>query len=151
MDVTDLVIIVVAIAIGSFIKGVTGSGLPQIAIPVMAVFLGVERSVVLMTIPGIVSNTWLMWNHRSYLSSSRDLPVLLTTGMIGAVAGSWLLRELDPRILSGVLASIILIYIVLRLTTPTFALSRSASRRLSPPVGFAAGTLQGRPGSPGRC
>jgi uncharacterized protein len=149
MEVMDLVIIVVAIAIGSFIKGVTGSGLPQIAIPVMAIFLGVERSVVLMTIPGIVSNTWLMWNYRAHLGSSRDLPMLLATGTVGAVAGSWLLKELDPRILSGVLASIIVVYIVLRLTTPTFALSTTATRRLSPPVGFAAGTLQGATGISG--
>jgi hypothetical protein len=48
----ELGIILVAIALGSFVKGVTGSGLPQIAIPVMAIFLGVERAVVLMAIPG---------------------------------------------------------------------------------------------------
>ena len=38
----DLVVIVAAIAIGAFVKGATGGGLPQIAIPVMAAFLGVE-------------------------------------------------------------------------------------------------------------
>ena len=40
----DLVVIVAALAIGAFVKGATGGGLPQIAIPVMAAFLGVERS-----------------------------------------------------------------------------------------------------------
>lgn len=149
MEVTDLLIIVVAIALGSFIKGVMGSGLPQIAIPVMAIFLGVERAVVVMAIPGIVSNTWLMWTYRAHLAGSRDLPVLLSTGIVGAVVGTWLLKELDPRILSGVLAAIILTYIVLRSTRPSFALSPSQSRKLSPPVGLAAGTLQGATGISG--
>jgi uncharacterized protein len=149
MDLMDLAIIVIAIALGSFIKGVTGSGLPQIAIPVMAIFLGVERSVVVMAIPGIVSNTWLMWTYRSHLDRSRDLPLLLSTGIVGAVGGTWLLKELDPRILSGVLAAIILVYILLRLTKPTFSLAPSVTRRLSPPVGLAAGTLQGATGISG--
>jgi uncharacterized protein len=149
MDLMDLAIIVIAIALGSFIKGVTGSGLPQIAIPVMAIFLGVERSVVVMAIPGIVSNTWLMWTYRSHLDRSRDLPLLLSTGIVGAVGGTWLLKELDPRILSGVLAAIILLYILLRLTKPTFSLAPSVTRRLSPPVGLAAGTLQGATGISG--
>jgi len=149
MDLTDLLIIVVAIALGSFIKGVTGSGLPQIAIPVMAIFLGVERSVVVMAIPGIVSNTWLMWTYRAHLGGARDLPVLLSTGIVGAVGGTWLLKELDPRILSGVLAAIILSYILLRSTRPSFALSPWLSRKLSPPVGLAAGTLQGATGISG--
>ena len=56
----DLVVIVIAIAVGAFIKGATGGGLPQVAIPVMAPFLGVEHAVVLMAIPGIVSNAWLV-------------------------------------------------------------------------------------------
>jgi uncharacterized protein len=149
VDPTDLLIIVVAIAAGSFVKGVTGSGLPQIAIPVIAVFLGVERAVVLMVVPGIVSNTWLLWTYRRHLSRTRDLPVLLATGTVGAILGTWLLQELDGRILSGVLAAIIVTYVVLRLTRPTFALQPATTRVLSPPVGFAAGTLQGATGISG--
>ena len=65
MDPQALVVIVTAIALGSLIKGVTGSGLPQIAIPVMAIFIGVEHSVVVMAIPGMVSNAWLIWRFRA--------------------------------------------------------------------------------------
>ncbi|MGH8881913.1 MAG: hypothetical protein ACRD0P_31950, partial [Stackebrandtia sp.] len=70
--VVDLVVIVAAIAVGAFIKGATGGGLPQIAIPVMAVFLGVERSVVVMAIPGVVANGWLVWSHRTEARLTRD-------------------------------------------------------------------------------
>ncbi|MFA9444258.1 sulfite exporter TauE/SafE family protein [Egicoccus sp. AB-alg6-2] len=149
MDPQAVIIIFVAIALGALIKGVTGSGLPQIAIPVMAIFLGVERSVVIMAIPGIVSNAWLIWRFRGHFGRTRDLPTLLTTGVIGAVGGTWLLKALDPRILSGVLALIILVYLVVRQTRPEFELSPTATRRLSPPVGLAAGTLQGATGISG--
>lgn len=149
MDLTELAIVVAALAIGSLVKGITGSGLPQIAIPVMAIFLGVEHSVVVMAIPGIVSNGWLFWSNRSFLTETRDLPVLVASGLLGAVGGTWLLKELDPRLLSGVLALIIVIYVVLRFVRPTFRLSPTATRALSPPVGLGAGVLQGATGISG--
>jgi uncharacterized membrane protein YfcA len=146
---TDLAIILAAISVGSFVKGVTGSGLPQLAIPVMAIFLGVERAVVVMALPGIVSNAWLMWTHRGHMSHTRDLPLLIGTGLVGAVGGTWLLKTLDPRVLSGVLAALIGAYIVLRLTSPTFQLRPAVTRITSGPVGAAAGALQGATGISG--
>lgn len=149
MEPAELAIIFAAIALGAFIKGVTGSGLPQIAIPVMAGLLGVERAVVIMAIPGLVSNGWLLWRHRSNLHAARDLPVLLVTGTVGAILGTWLLKSLPPRPLSAILGSFVLVYITMRITHPTLELRPEVTRVLSPPVGFAAGTLQGATGMSG--
>jgi uncharacterized protein len=147
--VTDLVIIVLAIALGAFVKGVTGSGLPLIAIPVMAAFLGVERSIVIMAIPGIVSNTWMLWSLRSHLSQTRDLPTMLATGMVGVLAGTWLLKTLDARLLSLGLAMMIFAYVVLFFVHPDLRLAPRVTRCLSGPVGAAAGALQGATGLSG--
>lgn len=145
----DLVIIVVAIAVGAFIKGATGGGLPQIAIPVMAVFLGVERSVVVMAIPGIVANSWLVWSLRREAHLTRDLPGMIAAGVVGAVAGTLLLKSLDGRILSAALAVMIVAYICLALLRPGFTISPRVTRIASPPVGLAAGGLQGATGISG--
>jgi uncharacterized protein len=146
---TDLVVIVVAMAFGAFLKGLTGSGLPVLAIPVMATFFGVERAVVIMAIPGIVSNSWLMWVHRGHLAETRDLPVLLVTGTVGAVLGTFLLREIDPLYLSLALAGVIVAYIVRFFTRPEAKLAPGVTRVLSWPVGFSAGVLQGATGISG--
>lgn len=145
----DLVIIVVAIAVGAFIKGATGGGLPQIAIPVMAVFLGVERSVVVMAIPGVVANGWLVWSHRGEARLTRDLPGMLAAGVVGSVVGTLLLKSLDGRILSAALAVMIVAYICLALLHPGFTISPRVTRVASPPVGLAAGGLQGATGISG--
>lgn len=149
LDPLELLVIVLALTIGGFIKGVTGSGLPQIAIPVMAVFLGVERSVVIMVIPGIVSNGFLIWRNRGEFSGTRDLPVLLGTGIVGAVAGTYLLTALDQRVLSTILAASVLVYVAMRLTRPELELAPRTTRWFAPPVGFAAGALQGASGISG--
>lgn len=148
-DLLDLVVIVVAIAVGAFIKGATGGGLPQIAIPVMAVFLGVEHAVVVMAIPGIVANGWLVWSHRREAAATRDLPGMLAAGIAGSVAGTMLLHSLDNRVLSAVLAVVIVAYIGIAIVHPGFTIPARITRFLSPPVGLAAGGLQGATGISG--
>ncbi len=145
----DLVVIVAAIAVGAFIKGATGGGLPQVAIPVMAVFLGVEHAVVVMAIPGVVANGWLVWTHRAEAPRTRDLPGMLAAGVAGSVAGTMLLDSLDGRILSGVLAGVIIAYIVIATVHPGFTIPARVTRFASPPVGLAAGGLQGATGISG--
>ncbi len=148
-SLSDLVIIAIAITVGAFIKGATGGGLPQVAIPVMAVFIGVERAVVLMAIPGVLSNGWLVWTLRDVRRQTRDLPMLLATGVVGAVIGTVLLKSLDGRILSAVLAAVVVLYVAIALLHPGFTLSSGVTRVASPPVGLAAGGLQGATGISG--
>jgi uncharacterized protein len=145
----DLFVIVTAISVGAFIKGATGGGLPQVAIPVMAPFLGVEHAVVLMAIPGVVSNAWLVRTHRAEARHTRDLPGLVGTSIIGAVIGTVALKSLNGRALSAALVVVIVAYIVIVLVHPGFHLPASLTRITSPPVGLLAGGLQGSTGISG--
>jgi uncharacterized protein len=145
----ELAIILVAMAVGAFIKGVTGSGLPQIAIPVMAAFIGVEPAVVIMAIPGIATNTWLLVAHRHHRFDTRDLPSLLMMGTLGAVAGTWLLKSLDNGVLSLALAAVILVYVMLFLFRPHLSVPSRVTRFTSPGIGVIAGVLQGSTGISG--
>lgn len=145
----DIVVIVVAIALGAFVKGVTGVGLPQIAIPVMATFFGVERAVVIMAIPGIISNALLLIANRDAVRLTRDLPALLATGVLGAVVGTVALKTLDGDILSLVLAAMIGVYVVVVTLHPGFVLRPALTQVISPPVGLVAGALQGATGISG--
>jgi uncharacterized protein len=147
--VVELAVILAAIALGSFVKGVTGSGLPQIAIPVMAVFLGVERAVVIMAIPGVVTNSWLLWRFRDQLRLTRDLPVLLVSGMVGAVIGTFGLERLDAAVLALAVAGMIGIYLALHVARFEVHLPPAASRIASPPIGLVAGAMQGATGMSG--
>lgn len=148
-DPLDLAVIVVAIAVGAFIKGATGGGLPQIAIPVMAVFLGVEHAVVIMAVPGMVANGLLVWSHRREAALTRHLPGMLAAGVVGSVVGTMLLKSLDGRVLSAVLAAVIITYIAIAVLRPGFTLPTRVTRVASAPVGLAAGGLQGATGISG--
>lgn len=146
---SELAIILSAIALGAFVKGVTGSGLPQIAIPVIAIFLGVERAVVIMALPGVFTNGWLMWQHRAAASQTRDLPALLVMGVAGAVVGTVGLSVLRPAILSLILAAMGALYVVLFLARGDLRIPPRVARVTAWPVGIVAGLLQGSTGVSG--
>jgi len=145
----EVVVIVAAIGVGAFVKGATGGGLPLLAIPVMAVFIGVERAVVVMAVPGVVSNGWLVWTHRETARQTRDLPVLLAACIVGTAVGTVLLEWLPGRVLSATLAAMIITYIVVSTARPGFSFPPRVTRFTSPPVGLIAGGLQGSTGISG--
>jgi uncharacterized membrane protein YfcA len=82
VTVGTLLVILFALSLGSFVKGVTGTGLPQIAIPVMASLLGVEHAVVVMAIPGVLSNATLFLVHSMSQVASLAVFDLYTTSRL---------------------------------------------------------------------
>lgn len=146
----ELIVIVGALSAGSIVKGAIGMGLPMVALPILAIFLGVPHAVAIMSLPILLSNGWQVWHYRAHVSRGLSfLPWMLATSVIGIVFGTWLLTALPEQTLSLVLGLLVLGYIGLRLTNPEFSLPLPMARRISPGVGFAAGTLQGSAGISG--
>lgn len=149
METSELLVALLAVAIGGFVKGVTGSGLPLIGIPVMASFLGVEHAVVVMLLPSTLANAWMIWANRREAPSARRFLPLFTLGTVGTVVGTWILVSFDDRWLSLSLAAVIGVYAILFLTRPSLEFTQSFTDRVNAPVGLASGLLQGSTGVSG--
>lgn len=149
LELGALLVILVAVSLGAVAKGVTGMGLPMIGIPVMASFLGVERAVLVMAIPTLVTNCWLLWAFRSHVRETRHLGVLLVLGLATTIPGTVLLTRIDPAIPATVLGLLIVSYLVLLLVRPSFQLSERAGARAAPVVGVVGGALHGATGVSG--
>jgi uncharacterized membrane protein YfcA len=135
-----------ALGIGGTLKGATGMGLPVVALPILAAFLGVQHAVAIMCTPVLVTNLWQLWIFRDEVWSTRFLPALVLGGAFGIVIGTWLIVRLPERGLSLALGGLVLVYIAVRLARPAFAISLELGRRLAAPVGLVAGVLQGATG-----
>ena len=142
----EFLIIATALAAGGLTKGLTGMGLPSVSIPIMASVLGVQRAVLTLIIPIVVSNLWLSWANRDCRNDVPELPRLLLFGLPGAAAGAGVLYLASEQMLATLLAVWIAAYLLLRLAHPNFSLSGAARRRYSPAVGVTAGALQAATG-----
>ena len=141
-----ILIMALALGAGGVVKGATGMGLPLVATPVLAAFLGVAHAVAILTMPILVTNAWQIWQLRNEMKGLRFLPPLLVAGAVGVVVGVWVLTAVPERALAVVLAAILFLYIGLRLARPDFLIRERLGYWLAAPAGFVAGVLQGATG-----
>jgi len=111
MSAESITVIVAALLVGSVSKAITGFGLPLVAVPVMATFIGVETSVVVMVAPIIYSNLALMREFRD-TAPVRGLWTSIAVGFAGIMLGTWILKTLEQEVLALVLAAWIGIYLL---------------------------------------
>ena len=144
-------IIFAALLIGAVTKGITGFGLPMVAVPLLSALVGVERAVVVMVLPTFVSNGWLLWEHRgrAWEAWRQNLPLFLGAGVVGTVFGTHLLTVLSDRALVLILAAWLGIYLVMQVTNPGIEVPQRSRKGLSIGLGTTAGLAQGAMGVPG--
>ena len=149
MNFLELLIVALAVILGSLVKGTTGLGLPLTAVPVIAFFVGVQDAVVIMAAHTAVSNAMLVREYRRELRFVRGLPSFAGLGAIGAVTGAWLLPRINDRLLFLLLALLLSGFLGWRFS--------SADPRWSPriqiwgriPVALTCGVAQGATGISG--
>ena len=146
---TELVIVLVAVIIGSLAKAVTGMGLPVIAIPIAALFVDIDTAVVVIAFPNVLANAFLAFRERAHVHETRDLPTLAVAGVIGAVAGTLLFVSVPetPLVIAVIVA--IFGYVALFFLHPDLRVGPARSRRLAPAVGLVSGGFQGAIGISG--
>lgn len=141
-----LAIVFVAIAIGAFLKGVTGVGLPIVSVPLMASVLGVEHAIAIMIIPSLAANVSMVWVLRRQATANGELAAFIALGVAGTALGAWLLASVDREVMFVVLAVWVGFYLAMRTLRPRFEISDAAGRKLAPPFGFTAGVCQSATG-----
>lgn len=141
-----VVVALTAIAVGALIKGMTGLGLPLIAVPAIATFTSVEEAVVLMIIPTFGSNLWLVASHRRFAGLIRMHLPFLIAGFLGGIFGTLALVAVDDRWLKLALAAWLALYL-LQFAFGNFLQSVfHAKGPGAAAVGFTGGTIQGATG-----
>jgi len=133
---------ILAISIGSLAKGITGVGLPILAVPALASFTSVEEAVVLMVLPGIAANGWLVVTHGKW-NILREHRSFLVLGVIGGILGTWLLSILDDRWLKLILAIWLGVYLLQYFAKRSYDHLFSGRGGFGSLLGMAAGTMQG--------
>jgi uncharacterized membrane protein YfcA len=144
--VADVAVVVGALLLGSLVKATLGFGAPLIALPILALGLSSEDAVVLMALPGVVSNVILVYTTRSHYHETVDLKAILYPSIPTAIVGTLILSELPDRGISVMMAAMLVTYLVVRQFRPDATLTPGTRRWLAPTVGTMGGLSQGAVG-----
>lgn len=147
---TEFVLVLLVVTLAYTVKGVAGMGGPLLAVPFIAAVTSVEHAVVVLSLANMVSNGWLLWEHRKGAKGTGFVMIpFLAVGTLAVIAGTWVLTEIDDRILSVVIAVVIAGYIWRYVADPQFGLTHDTARRLAAPMGLVGGGLLGATGTAG--
>lgn len=146
---TQLLVVLGASFAGALVKGVTGMGFPVIAVPLIALVLGVEEAVVIVALPNLAANVYLWAESRDARPQTRDLCLLVGFGIVGAVIGTVALVRLPEEPLLVGLAAMVLVFVVVFLRRPELTIDHRTARRGAPFVGTVVGLAQGAVGVSG--
>ena len=146
MDWFNIAYLVLAFYFGGVLKGATGAGAPIIAIPIISLLYDVPTAVAAFTIPNFPSNVWHSWKFRSHQTTGMFAWAFAGFGLLGAVVGTTKLAYLSPSLLSLILSTIVVAYLIFRRLKSDWILPLDTARNFGPSVGFIGGTLQGAAG-----
>lgn len=128
------------------VKGVTGMGLPTVAMGVLGAAMSPLTAAAILIIPSFVTNVWQMLAGRDTLRLMRRLWAMMLCIVIGTVLGTRLLVVVDPVWSGRALGFALIVYAAYALFLPTLSLPERLESMLSPVIGMVTGLLTGATG-----
>ena len=141
----ELLLIVCAFVFGGLCKGISGVGVPIVAVPVIASVTDITLAIILIAIPSVVPNLYQVWKFKASWTRPFSLTALCIASVIGSGIGVLILLKVDPEMLSKILGLIVISYCAIRRWQP-LNLSERMTQILAAPSGFLAGLAGGTTG-----
>ncbi|HPN38291.1 MAG TPA: sulfite exporter TauE/SafE family protein [Melioribacteraceae bacterium] len=108
----DLFFIVLILFIASFVQGFSGFGLAIISIPLLSLFLNIKHVIPLVALLGLLLNLLLFIELRKNIKFN-DLINLYFGSIIGIPLGIYFFTIADVKVLKGIVATILLIFVTI--------------------------------------
>lgn len=125
------------------VKGVTGMGLPTVAMGVLGATMSPLTAAAILIIPSFVTNVWQMLAGRDTLRLMRRLWAMMLCIVIGTLLGTRLLVIVDPVWSGRALGLALIAYAAYALFLPTLSVPERLESCLSPAIGIVTGLLTG--------
>ncbi|WP_449432649.1 sulfite exporter TauE/SafE family protein [Pseudomonas putida] len=128
------------------VKGVTGMGLPTVAMGLLGTVMSPAAAAALLVIPSFVTNAWQLFTGPSVSRLLRRLWPMMLCIVLGTVGGAALLVAVNPVWSGFGLGLALIIYAIYALTAPKLTVPPTAEKWLSPLIGLTTGLVTGATG-----
>lgn len=132
--------------LAGFVKGVTGMGLPTVAMGLLGMFMPLPIAAALLVIPSFVTNVLQLFTGPSVMIIIRRLWLMMLLILAGTVAASSLIIRINPAWSAFGMGVALIVYAIFALVSPSFTVSQSGEKWLSPVIGGVTGVITGATG-----
>lgn len=128
------------------VKGVTGMGLPTVAMGLLGTVMAPAAAAALLVIPSFVTNLWQLFSGPAVGRLIRRLWPMMLCIILGTLGGVGLLVAVSPVWSGFGLGVALIIYAVYALMAPKLTVPVAAEKWLSPAIGLVTGMVTGATG-----
>ncbi len=145
-DFASLAFLSLTFLAAGMVKGITGMGLPTVAMGVLGSVMPPATAAALLVVPSIATNVWQFLAGPATRRLVRRLwPMMLGIGLATAL-GSALLVSADPTWSAFALGVALMVYACYALVAPALSVAPRIEPWLSPVIGVATGAITGATG-----
>lgn len=146
LTVQTIALVVGAFALGGFVKGAIGMGLPVIVLALLALVMPLKEAMAIFLIPGIASNIWQASSGPYLRGLARRLWPFLLGAVAGIAVGVSILAGTKSDVMVLVLGVMLILYSAYSLAAPRLPAPGPHERWLSPLAGASGGVIFGMVG-----
>jgi len=125
------------------VKGVTGMGLPTVAMGLLGAVMSPLAAAAILVIPSFVTNVWQMLVGPDKLRLARRLWAMMLCVVAGTILGTRWLVVVDPVWSGRALGIALIAYAVYALFAPAISTPARAEPWVSPIIGIVTGAVTG--------
>ncbi|AZO11662.1 MULTISPECIES: sulfite exporter TauE/SafE family protein [unclassified Mesorhizobium] len=138
--------IAITFLLAGIVKGVTGMGLPTLAMGLLGTVMPPVTAASLLIAPSFITNVWQLFAGPSVAAILRRLWLMMVGIVLGTVAGSQLLASDNVEWTTAGLGAALVLYAAYTLLARQPSVPAKAERWSSPFVGFLTGLVTGGTG-----
>ncbi|NLS07827.1 sulfite exporter TauE/SafE family protein [Rhizobium sp. P32RR-XVIII] len=135
--------IAVTFFVAGIVKGVTGMGLPTVAMAVLGSLISPLAAAPLLIVPSFVTNVWQLFAGPSFSSILRRLWPMMLAIIAGTVLGSSFIASGDTILTTAALGGALALYSLYTLFSRQLSVPTKIERWMSPSIGAATGLITG--------
>ncbi|CAH1689351.1 putative membrane transporter protein [Hyphomicrobiales bacterium] len=146
VSITFIVAVSATFLAAGLVKGVTGMGLPTVAMGILGALMSPLLAATLLLVPSLVTNVWQVLAGPNFDVLLRRLWPMLLAIVIGTISGSSLLSGGDTRLTTAALGAALVVYAAYTLLVRPFSVPARLEPWLSPIIGVMTGLVTGGTG-----
>lgn len=146
MSIEVLLVAVVTFFAAGIVKGVTGMGLPTVAMGVLGALISPLAAASLLIVPSFVTNVWQLFAGPSVFRLVFRLWPMMLAIIVGTVAGASLLTSGNTLLTTAALGAALIVYAAYTLLARQLHVPERVEPWLSPLVGGITGLVTGGTG-----
>ncbi|MBN8953144.1 MULTISPECIES: sulfite exporter TauE/SafE family protein [unclassified Rhizobium] len=132
--------------VAGMVKGVTGMGLPTVAMGVLGALISPLTAASLLIVPSFVTNVWQLLAGPRFGALARRFLLLALAVIVGTFAGSYFLAAGDTLVTTAALGAALVVYAGHALLARQLRVPARLEPLLSPIIGLMTGVLTGATG-----